>query len=280
VAPAPRWFQVFLWKQRDVTLQLVERAAAAGYGALVVTVDVPVLGRRPRDLRNGMRMPPKMSPGNALHAVRRPRWLYSYARARRMSYANMRGLARARRDGERSLTLAAYREWFDPSRTWADLDWLREAWGGPLIVKGITHPADAIRAADAGVDGIVVSNHGGRQLDCAPAALEALPGVVEAVADRGVQVMLDGGIRRGSDVIKAVALGAHACMIGRPCLWGLAAGGEAGVRRCFEILNTEIDRTLALMGRRALREVTTEDVGQPVAVVYRTSAQIVARAVT
>jgi L-lactate dehydrogenase (cytochrome) len=258
-AEGPLWFQLYLWKGRTIVEGLVERARAAGYRALCVTVDVPVLGNRERDIRNGMRIPPKINLRNAFDAARRPRWLANIARAE-LTFVNMRGVPGAGGNSGLSLMDWVNRELHDPGATWDEVAWLREIWDGPLVVKGITHPEDARSAVDAGADGVVVSNHGGRQLDGGPATITALPGVVAAVGDRA-EVLLDSGVRRGSDVVKAIALGARACLVGRPYWYGLAAGGTAGAQRMLEILNTEIDRTLALVGRSRLDELDPSVLG-------------------
>jgi L-lactate dehydrogenase (cytochrome) len=259
VATGPLWLQLYLWREREVTANLVERARNAGYRALCLTVDTPVIGLRERDLRNGMRIPPKISVTNAIDVARHPRWIYNLARGGPITYGNLLGIAGAQ--GDTGLTLMDYvnRNLFDPGQTWADLEWLREIWDGPLVIKGITHPQDAERSVAIGVDGIVVSNHGGRQLDGAPATLTAMREILAAVGN-SVEVMMDGGIRRGSDVVKAMALGARGCMVGRPYWWGLGANGTAGVSRCLEIFNSEIDRTLALVGRTSVRDLRSEDV--------------------
>jgi L-lactate dehydrogenase (cytochrome) len=254
VTQGPLWFQIYLWKDRAVTRELVERARAAGYQALCLTIDTPVLGNRERDLRNGMKIPVRVSVRAALDVARRPRWLYHLARNSAPTFASMRGIPGA--EGDTGTTLIQYvnRELFDPSQDWSDLEWLRQIWDGKLVVKGIMSKGDACRAVDAGADGVFVSNHGGRQLDGAPGSIEVLPEIVEAVGDRA-EVVLDSGIRRGSDVLKALALGARACSVGRPYWWGLASGGEAGVRRVLDILNSELSRSMALVGRTRLDDL-------------------------
>lgn len=256
----PRWFQLYLWKTRDIVTGLVERAAASGYEALVLTADVPTVGKRVRDLRNGLTLPPKIRLSTAVDAVRHPRWLAGFARDRDITFANLRGIA----DGDDAVALGSYvnQNLINPAAGWDDLRWLRDMWDGPLLVKGVLTAGDARRAVDAGADGLIVSNHGGRQLDGAPAAIRALPGVVAAVGE-DTTVLLDGGIRRGPDVVKAVALGAAAVLVGRPWLWGLAAGGEAGVARMLEILADEIDRTLALIGVPRLAEIDASSIDLP-----------------
>jgi 4-hydroxymandelate oxidase len=226
----PLWFQLYVYRDRDLTRSLVERAARAGYRALVLTVDTPVLGSREREVRTGFRA--SISPSD----VPQPQG-----------------------DGISDEARATHRL-LDPDLTWDDIAWLRSISPMPIVVKGILHPADAKRAAEAGVDGLVVSNHGGRQLDGAVATLDALPGVVEAVDRSGgaCEVYLDGGVRRGVDVLRALALGARAVLVGRPILWGLAVGGAEGVARVLEILTLEFDRALALSGMRSPDEVRRE----------------------
>jgi L-lactate dehydrogenase (cytochrome) len=245
-APGPLWFQLYVWQNRDLTRSFVERARAAGYRALVLTVDVPIISRRERDLRNGFTVPPRITLGNALDTLRRPGWIRRVLLGPRLTLANLVGAPGAPRTDIVTLGGVANRQ-VDPSVTWADLAWFRSLWRGPLVLKGVLTVGDARRAVEHGVDGVIVSNHGGRQLDGAPASVEALPAIADAVGDR-VEVLLDGGVRRGADVVKALALGARAVMIGRPYLYGLAAGGQAGVRRVLEILKGEVDHTLALVG--------------------------------
>jgi L-lactate dehydrogenase (cytochrome) len=245
-APGPRWFQLYVWKDRGVTRSLVERARAAGYGALCLTVDVPAFGNRERDVRNGFVVPPRLTLATALDLLLHLGWVLRMSRSPRATFGNFEGShALTRRD---AVSVAAYTSrQFDPSVTWADLEWLRGFWPGPLVLKGISCAEDARRAVEHGVQAIVVSNHGGRQLDGLPAAIDVLPEIVDAVGGRA-EIILDGGARRGSDVVKAVALGARACMIGRPFLYGLAAGGQAGVELALELFRGEIDRALALLG--------------------------------
>jgi L-lactate dehydrogenase (cytochrome) len=244
--PGGHWFQLYVWRDRGITQSLVERAAAEGYRVLVVTVDTPVLGQRERDHRNGATIPPRITFRNALGTLRRPRWLITMARGPRVTFANVPETAEARRLRPFALSPFANRL-TDPSVTWRDLDWIRGLWKGPLVVKGLMSAADARLAAQHGADAIVVSNHGGRQLDSAPGTLEVLPEIVEAVGDE-LEVFLDGGVRRGTDVAKALALGARACLIGRAYLYGLAVGRRPGVARAIEILTSELRRAMALMG--------------------------------
>jgi L-lactate dehydrogenase (cytochrome) len=245
-APGPLWFQLYVWQNRDLTRSFVERARAAGYRALLLTVDVPVISRRERDLRNGFTVPPRITVGNALDTLRRVGWMRRVLLGPRLTLANLIGAPGAPRADIVTLAGVAHRQ-VDPSIAWADLAWFRSLWSGPLLLKGVLTVADARRAAEHGVDGLVVSNHGGRQLDGTPATVEALPEIVDAVGHR-MEVLLDGGVRRGADVVRALALGARAVMVGRPYLYGLGAGGPDGVRRALEILKGEIDHALALVG--------------------------------
>jgi L-lactate dehydrogenase (cytochrome) len=245
-APGPLWFQLYVWQNRDLTRSFVERARAAGYRALLLTVDVPVISRRERDLRNGFTVPPRLTARNVLDTVRRVGWIRRVLFGPRLTLANLVGAPGAPRTDIVTLAGVANRQ-VDPSIAWGDLVWFRSLWSGPLLLKGVLTAADARRAAEHGVDGLVVSNHGGRQLDGVPAAIEALPEIVDAVAGR-IDVLLDGGVRRGADVVRALALGARAVMVGRPYLYGLAAGGPAGVRHAIETLAREVDQALALVG--------------------------------
>ena len=240
-----RWMQVFIYRDRGFTRELADRAHAAGYGALVLTIDNQLLGKRERDLVNGFAIPPRFGPRQWLDYARRPAWWWgmrtelprvtfgNYVRAgQRESVANLAG---------RMGTM------LDPGMSWADLAELRRHWSGPLLVKGLLHPQDAARALAEGVDGLIVSNHGGRQLDGAQASLRALPGIVQTVRGR-VPVLLDGGVRRGSDVFKALGLGATAVLVGRPQLWGVSVAGQAGVAHVLDVLAGELDRVMGLAG--------------------------------
>jgi L-lactate dehydrogenase (cytochrome) len=249
----PLWFQLYVMKDRDLTRSLVERAQAAGYRALCLTVDLPVLGQRERDLRNGATIPPRITVRNVVDTVQRIGWLRGVLFGTKITFGNFVG---ATADlGTNAISLWQYiAQQNDASVDWDDLDWFRSIWRGPLAIKGIMTGEDARRAVDAGADAIIVSNHGGRQLDSLPSAIETLPEIVDAVG-RDAEVILDGGIRRGSDVVKALSLGARACMMGRPYLYGLAANGQAGAERAIEIIQTEIDRTLALIGRPTLADL-------------------------
>jgi L-lactate dehydrogenase (cytochrome)/(S)-mandelate dehydrogenase len=244
------WMQVFVYSDRGLTRTFAERAHAAGYKALILTIDNQVPGYRERDLRNGFTVPLRLGIGNALDMAMHTGWLLRMAKTPRFTMVNYSANGKAD-----IMSLAAkMSSMLTPDLNWKDIEWLRAAWDRPLLLKGVLHPEEARRAVEMGVDGLIVSNHGGRQLDAAPASLQALPGVVEAVQGR-VPVMIDGGVRRGSDVLKAIALGARACLIGRPQLWGLASGGESGVTRVLDMLRTEIDRAMALGGWERLGDI-------------------------
>jgi len=252
----PKWFQLYVWRDRDLTQRVVERARAAGYRALCLTVDVPVSARRQRDIRNGFTIPPRPRLRQAGDLIRHAGWFGRLAagelRGHKLTMGTFSAGDLGIRDRLRMLDLV--NELFDPAVTWADLEWLKGVWGGPVVVKGVMTGADARRSVDSGADAVWVSNHGGRQLDGLRGSTEALPEVVAEVGGQA-EVYLDGGIRRGSDVVKALALGARACMIGRPWMYGLAAGGEAGIEVVLQLLRTEIDTTLALLGRPTLESL-------------------------
>ena len=242
---APRWMQTFIYRDRGITREFAARAAAGGYDALVVTIDNQVVGNRERDIRNGFRHPPRLGPAEIAAWAARPGWLWRMrGRLTRINLANYVKPGAPADVGEMASYVASQ---LDPTMSWKDIDAVRQVWRGPLIIKGIVHPEEAAAAIDHGVDGIVVSNHGGRQLDGGPATIDALPGVVEAVGGR-IPVLLDGGVRRGADVVRALALGARACLIGRPQVYGLAVAGEAGVAHVLELFRSEIDRVMALCG--------------------------------
>jgi L-lactate dehydrogenase (cytochrome) len=234
------WFQLYMWKSEEVVQSLVTRAKAAGYEALVVTVDVPVVGKRERDLRNGMSLPVRVRPRNVVDAALHLPWLWRMLCGPEITFASLTGIAEG--DDASSIGEYASRELTDPARTWADLRSLRFSWDGPLLVKGVMTPSDARAAVDNGADGVIVSNHGGRQLSSVAGTAAVLPAIADEVGDRA-EVFLDGGIRRGEDVVKARALGATACTGGRAWYFAL------------EILAADVDRTLALIGRRTYDEV-------------------------
>ena len=252
VATGPLWFQLYLVRDPAVNQELVARAREAGYGALVVTVDVPVISVRERDVHNGLTIPPKLRARTALDMLRRPRWLRDQFPP--MTFVNFKQTSHTS-----PKKAVAHAKWVRENLAHAgaslsDLVELRELWSGPLIVKGIVTAEDAVTAVDAGADGIVVSNHGGRQLDGCVPSVSALPEVADAVGDRA-DVLLDGGVRRGTDVVKAMALGAKACLVGRPWLWGAACGGADGVEDVLRLLYEEVDRALALVGCPGVAEL-------------------------
>jgi L-lactate dehydrogenase (cytochrome) len=241
----PFWFQIYLMKDRGFNEELIGRARDAGCSALVLTLDLTVQGMRRRDAKNGLTVPPRLTLRNALDMAASPGWVWGLLTARRRTFGN---LEERLRDTGGLMTLSQWiASQFDASVTWKELDWLRERWPGKLIVKGILDAEDGRLAASTGIDALVVSNHGGRQLDSAPSSISVLPEVVEAVAGR-CEVLFDGGVRSGQDVLKALARGAHACLIGKAYLYGLAAGGEAGVRRTLEIFRDELRVTMGLAG--------------------------------
>ena len=252
---APFWFQLYVMRDRGFTRSLIERAAAAGCSALMLTVDLQIQGQRHREIKNGLTVPPKLTLQNFFDIARKPAWVWRVLRAPSRSFGNLKG----RIDGSDSvLTLAQWiARQFDPTLSWRDLDWIRELWPGKLILKGILDPEDAKTAAQAGVDAIVVSNHGGRQLDGSPATISVLPRVVDAVAGRS-EVLFDGGILSGQSLLKALALGARAGLIGKAFLYGLGALGEAGVARVIEIIGKELDVSLALTGQTDVRNVSRD----------------------
>ncbi|MCW2701773.1 MAG: lldD [Blastococcus sp.] len=248
---ARRWFQLYLWRDRDASAALVERARAAGYEALVLTVDTPVAGPRLRDVRNGFTIPPALTVRTIANAAVHPRWWVDLLTTAPLEFASLRSWG--------GTVAELVDRVFEPSATLADVRALRAIWSGALIVKGVTDADDARAVVEAGADAVVVSNHGGRQLDRAPTPLEQLPEVVRAVGDRA-EVYLDGGIMDGADVVAAVAFGARACLIGRAYLYGLMAGGERGVRRTADILAREVARTMQLLGVTSVAELTPDRV--------------------
>jgi L-lactate dehydrogenase (cytochrome) len=247
----PFWFQLYVMRDRGFAASLIERAKAAGCSALVLTLDLQVQGQRHRDLKNGLAVPPKLTLGTALDIMMKPAWTLNVLRGKRKSFGNLEG----RIPDAKSLTTLS--QWiagqFDPTLSWKDVEWVKNLWGGKLVLKGILDAEDAKIAAQSGADAIVVSNHGGRQLDGTMSSIRALPDVVDAVGER-IEVWFDGGIRSGQDVLKALALGARATLIGRAFAYGLGAMGEAGVMRALEIIQRELDVTMALCGLRSVRE--------------------------
>lgn len=252
-AGAGFWFQLYVLRDRGVTRALMERALAADCPALVVTVDTQVQGRRRRDIRNGLTVPPRLTPGNAIDMLLRPSWALGLIAGKRRTFGNLAGLVD-------DLDISSLGQWvsrqFEASLTWRDLEWVRREWPRKLVIKGALTPEDARHAADVGAEAIVVSNHGGRQLDGARSSISALPGIAEAVGER-TDVLFDGGVRSGQDVVKAMALGAKACLVGRAHLYGLAAGGGRGVTAVLELLRQEMDVTMALCGCASVDDITS-----------------------
>jgi L-lactate dehydrogenase (cytochrome) len=246
------WFQLYVLRDRDFVERLIDRARAARCSALMLTLDLQVLGQRHKDIINGMSAPPKPTLANLVDLATKPRWCLSMLGTPRRYFGNVVGHVKGVDD---TSSLSAWiGQQFDPRLSWNDVEWIKKRWGGKLILKGIMDPDDARRAVDSGADALIVSNHGGRQLDGAPSAIRALPPIVEAVGSR-IEVWMDGGIRSGQDVLKAIALGARGTLIGRAFLYGLGALGENGVTRCLEIIRNELDLTMAFCGRTDIRDV-------------------------
>jgi L-lactate dehydrogenase (cytochrome) len=259
VSDGPKWFQVYVWRDRGLVKDMVERAQHAGYEVLVLTVDCPVFGYRERDHRRGFELPPKIGPETLLDGALHPGWTWAFVRSDPIRFANVAGAHVG--DGASAVNLADYiNTQFDPTVTWDDIAWLRSIWDGPLVLKGIQGVEDAVLAAEHGVEGVVLSNHGGRQLDGAPVTLDLVAPVAEAVGDR-LEVLMDGGVRRGSDVVKAVSLGAKAVCIGRAYLYGLGAAGERGVDHVLSMFDRDVRRTMALLGATTLDGLTRGSTG-------------------
>jgi len=248
----PFWFQLYVMRDHDFVGRLIDRAKDAGCSALVLTLDLQILGQRHKDLRNGLSAPPRLSLSSALQVISRPRWCLNMLTTRRHTFGNIVGHARGVDD------LSSLSSWtseqFDPKLSWQDIDWIQKRWGGKLIIKGILDAEDARMAASIGADAIIVSNHGGRQLDGARSSISALAEIVDA-AGSGIEVHFDGGIRSGQDVLKALCLGAKSTYIGRAFIYGLGARGEAGVSEALEIIHRELDMTMALCGERLVQNL-------------------------
>jgi len=251
-----KMFQVYVHRDRDLSREFVQRAKTAGFDALCLTVDLPAHGNRERDLRTGMTLPPKLTAKSVLDVLMHPTWVYHYLTTEPIELANVAHRIREG-SGEVSNLLQYVSKQFDPTVNWEDAAWIKSLWDGPFVLKGIMSVEDAKRAVEIGASAIVISNHGGRQLDSSPATIEMLPKIVDAVGGQ-IEIILDSGIRRGTHVLKALALGADACMIGRPYLYGLAAGGQPGVARALQLLRAEIELDMKLMGCRNLSEVTVD----------------------
>ena len=252
---APFWFQLYMMRDREAMARMIDRCKAAKCSALVLTLDLQVIGQRHKDLKNGLTAPPRPTLGNLINLATKPRWCLGMLGTKRHTFRNLVGHVKGVSD-MRSLS-AWTNEQFDPRLSWADIAWVKEKWGGKLILKGIMDVEDAKLAAQAGADAIVVSNHGGRQLDGAPSSIRALPAIVAEVGTQ-TEVWMDGGIRSGQDVLKAWALGARGTMIGRAMAYGLGAMGEAGVTKALQILHKELDVTMAFCGHTQLQNVTRD----------------------
>jgi L-lactate dehydrogenase (cytochrome) len=248
----PFWFQVYVIRDRGFIKELIQRARKAKCSALVLTVDLQVLGQRHRDIKNGMTVPPEIRIKNIIDIATKPQWALSVLRGKRKTFGNLAGHVK----GMESVNSLA--QWtnsqFDPTLNWKDVAWIKSLWPGKLIIKGILDVEDAKLAAKAGADAVVVSNHGGRQLDGTASTISMLPRIADAIGSK-VEVMFDGGIRTGTDIMRALALGAKCCMIGRAYAWGLGAGGEAGVKHAINILRKELDITMALCGINRVAEI-------------------------
>lgn len=249
----PFWFQLYVMKDREFINRLIDRANAARCSALVLTLDLQVLGQRHKDIRNGLSAPPKLTLANLVNLATKPRWCLGMLGTRRRGFGNIVGHATSVSDMS---SLSAWTsQQFDLSLSWKDVEWIKQRWGGKLIIKGVMDADDARHCVEAGADALIVSNHGGRQLDGAQSSIGALPAIVDAVG-KEIEVHMDGGIRSGQDVIKALALGARGVYIGRPFLYGLGAMGEQGVTRCLEIIRNELDLTMAFCGLRDVAQVS------------------------
>ncbi|MFC3206178.1 alpha-hydroxy acid oxidase [Aquamicrobium soli] len=248
----PFWFQLYVMRDRDFVYNLIDRAKAAKCSALVLTLDLQILAQRHKDLRNGLSAPPKFTPSSIWQLASRPGWCMKMAGTKHRTFGNIVGHAKG--VGDLSSLASWTNEQFDPKLSWNDVEWIKERWGGKLILKGILDKDDAVMATKTGADAIIVSNHGGRQLDGAPSSISVLEEIADAVGDK-IEVHMDGGIRSGQDVLRALCLGAKGVYIGRPFLYGLGANGKAGVTKALEIIRKELDTTLALCGRRDIGEV-------------------------
>ena len=255
VLTKPFWFQLYVFRDRGFSESVIERARAAKCSALFLTVDLPMRGQRHMDIKNGLTVPPRLTAGNILDIATKPAWALSVLAGKRKTFGNVEAYLKGRAGMYRAGSWANQN--FDRTLSWRDIDWIRRLWPGKLVLKGILDVEDARQAAAAGVDGIVVSNHGGRQLDGARSSIRSLPEIASAVGDR-IEVLFDGGIRSGQDALKALARGARGCMVGRAYLYGLAAMGEAGVRRSLDLLRAELEVSMALCGIRDVQAISSQ----------------------
>ncbi len=254
-SPRPFWFQLYVMRDRAFIKSLIERAKAAQCSALMLTLDLQVLGQRHKDLKNGLSAPPKPTFRNLLNITTKPRWAFGMLRTRRHQFGNIVGHVGGVTDMS---SLSAWtQQQFDPALSWKDVEWVKRVWGGKLIVKGIMDAEDAKQAVACGVDALTVSNHGGRQLDGAPSSISVLPHIVDAVGDK-VEVWMDSGIRSGQDVFKALAMGARGTLIGRAFLYGLGAAGKSGVAKCLDLIRNELDITMAMCGKTGIGEINSD----------------------
>ena len=252
----PFWFQLYVMRDRDFINDLIDRAKAAGCSALVLTLDLQLLGQRHKDVRNGLTAPPRFTPKHIWQMATCPAWCLGMLGTKNRTFGNIVGHAKGVED------LSSLHSWtaeqFDPRLNWDDIEWIKERWGGPLILKGILDAEDARKSVESGADAIIVSNHGGRQLDGAPSSISVLPEIVDAVGDK-IEVHLDGGIRSGQDVLKALCLGARGTYIGRAFVYGVGAMGQAGVTKALDIIRTELDMTMALCGERQVTDLSRDN---------------------
>jgi len=251
---ADKWFQLYVWRDREVSYSFVERAKEAGFSTLVLTVDLPVGGARLRDVRNGMTIPPSLSAKTVLDGAMHPNWWFNFLTTEPLSFASLDSLGGTVADSADRL--------FDPALNFEDVTWLREKWGGPIVVKGIQSVDDARRVVDLGADAVIISNHGGRQLDRSPVPLLLIAPMVAELGDEA-EIFVDGGIMNGGDIVAAVALGARAAFVGRAYLYGLMAGGEDGVQRATDILTADVERTMKLLGVSSIDDLTPDHVQLP-----------------
>lgn len=253
VSDGSKWFQVYVWKDRGIVKEMVGRAQAAEYDAICITVDFATIGRRERDVRRGFTLPPKIGLDTIVDGMLHPQWTLDFVKSEPILFANVSGTGG--KDGTDAVGLADYvTTQLDPSLSWDDIEWFRSIWDGPIVIKGVQDVQDVDVAAKLGIDAVALSNHGGRQLDDAPSPIELVPEAVE-IADGRTQILCDGGIRRGADIVKALCLGATACMVGRAYLYGLGAAGERGVDKALGFLTSEVERTMALVGANSVTEL-------------------------